>query len=140
MLPISSLTYASTLELTNGDFDGCRWDLEGPRQGKSVLRARFGGWLPSVDTFDAAFFGISMPEAELMDAQQRMLLEVSWEAMHQVLMLYSLPSESWPAPLLPSSPALEDIGTTHESTINDDCGCSCTAAGQSLNLSITLLG
>ncbi len=61
-----------------------RWDLEAPRQGKSVLRARFGGWLPSVDTFDAAFFGVSVPEAELMDAQQRMLLEVSWECIHQV--------------------------------------------------------
>lgn len=77
------------LELRIGYILGCRWDLEGPRQGKSVMRARFGGWLPSVDTFDATFFGISVPEAELMDAQQRMLLEVSWEAMHQVLIMFS---------------------------------------------------
>lgn len=100
-----------------------------------MLRARFGGWLPSVDTFDAAFFGISVPEAELMDAQQRMLLEVSWEAMHQVLMLCSLPSEKRPVPLLPSAPALEDIGPPHESTIKKYCGCSCTAAGQSVDFS-----
>lgn len=54
------------------------------KQGKAALKARFGGWLPSVDTFDAGFFGISVPEVELMDPQQRMLLEVSWEAMLQV--------------------------------------------------------
>lgn len=100
-----------------------------------MLRARFGGWLPSVDTFDAAFFGISVPEAELMDAQQRMLLEVSWEAMHQVLMLCSLPSKMLPAPLLPSSPAFKYKRTPHESTINENCGCSCTEAGQSVDSS-----
>ena len=49
-----------------------------------MLRARFGAWLDSVEAFDAACFGISAPEAELMDAQQRLLLEVSWEALAQV--------------------------------------------------------
>jgi phthiocerol/phenolphthiocerol synthesis type-I polyketide synthase D len=58
--------------------------LEAPRQGKAVLRARFGGWLAGVEAFDAPFFGISAPEAELMDAQQRLLLEVAWEALAQV--------------------------------------------------------
>jgi acyl transferase domain-containing protein len=68
-----------------------RWDLEQLRQGKSVLHSRFGGWLPSVDTFDGTFFGISAPEAELMDAQQRLLLEVSWEVMQQVICLDVFP-------------------------------------------------
>ena len=54
-----------------------RWDLEAPRNGKSQLRARFGGFLAGVDQFDAAQFGITIPEAELMDPQQRLLLEVT---------------------------------------------------------------
>ena len=55
-----------------------RWDLEAPRNGKSHLRARFGSVLASVDCFDATQFGIFWPEAELMDPQQRMLLEVTF--------------------------------------------------------------
>jgi acyl transferase domain-containing protein/surfactin synthase thioesterase subunit len=36
--------------------------------------------LPDIDQFDAAFFEYSPEEARLMDPQQRMLLEVAWEA------------------------------------------------------------
>ena len=42
---------------------------------------RWGGYLDDVSGFDADFFGISPREAELMDPQQRMLLEVAWEAL-----------------------------------------------------------
>lgn len=60
-----------------------RWDNEGlyapewRRVGKiSVNR---GGFIKNIDKFDAGFFGISPLEAQRMDPQQRMLLEVSYE-------------------------------------------------------------
>lgn len=40
-----------------------------------------GYFLNAIENFDAAFFGISPKEAEQMDPQQRLSLEVSWEAL-----------------------------------------------------------
>ncbi|MFC3994313.1 SDR family NAD(P)-dependent oxidoreductase [Nocardiopsis sediminis] len=40
-----------------------------------------GGYLDDVGGFDAASFGITAPEATAMDPQQRVLLEVAWEAL-----------------------------------------------------------
>ena len=54
-----------------------RWDLE--VLSRSSMSARFGGFLPFADQFDISLFGLSMTEAELMDAQQRILLEGSYE-------------------------------------------------------------
>lgn len=42
---------------------------------------RWGGFLRDVDQFDADFFGFSAFEAERMDPQQRLVLEVAWEAL-----------------------------------------------------------
>ncbi|HEY5197247.1 MAG TPA: beta-ketoacyl synthase N-terminal-like domain-containing protein [Solirubrobacteraceae bacterium] len=42
---------------------------------------RLGGFLRDIAGFDAEFFGISPLEARRMDPQQRMLLEVGWEAL-----------------------------------------------------------
>lgn len=52
-------------------------DLDAP--GK--MSTRFGGFVDAVDQFDAEFFGISPREASSMDPQQRMLLQVAWEAL-----------------------------------------------------------
>ena len=42
---------------------------------------RFGAFIDGIDQFDAAFFRISPIEAQLLDPQQRLMLEVSWQAL-----------------------------------------------------------
>ena len=42
---------------------------------------RFGAFIDGIDQFDAAFFRISPVEAQLLDPQQRLMLEVSWHAL-----------------------------------------------------------
>src|SRR5215469_8665852 len=59
------------------DVPADRW----PAAGASGYRR--GGFLPHVDRFDAAFFGISPNEAAAMDPQQRLALELAWEALER---------------------------------------------------------
>ena len=42
---------------------------------------RFGAFVDGIELFDAAFFRISPVEAQLLDPQQRMMLEVGWQAL-----------------------------------------------------------
>ncbi|WP_372442951.1 type I polyketide synthase [Mycolicibacterium baixiangningiae] len=62
-----------------------RWEpyLRRDPRNAAVLRETtpWGTFLDDLPGFDAEFFGVSPREAELMDPQQRLALEVSWEAL-----------------------------------------------------------
>jgi len=51
-------------------------------QRDGTTRCHVGAFLPDIQRFDAEFFGISPREAREMDPQQRIILEVAWEALN----------------------------------------------------------
>ncbi|WP_158942674.1 SDR family NAD(P)-dependent oxidoreductase, partial [Streptomyces sp. ERV7] len=58
-----------------GEVPASRW----PKDAHAGL-SRWGGFVDDVDAFDAAFFGIPADEAAQLDPQERLFLEVCWEA------------------------------------------------------------
>ncbi|HWX44222.1 MAG TPA: beta-ketoacyl synthase N-terminal-like domain-containing protein, partial [Solirubrobacteraceae bacterium] len=62
-----------------------RWELDGQPGADAAIRElpglRRGGFLERIDRFDPSFFGIAPREAAMMDPQQRLILELSWEAL-----------------------------------------------------------
>ena len=58
-----------------------RWDWKkfyGDSNHTNKTNSKWGGFIEDIDKFDADFFQISPAEAELMDPQQRIMLELCW--------------------------------------------------------------
>ncbi|MGD1172794.1 polyketide synthase Pks13 [Mycobacterium seoulense] len=75
-----------------------RWEefLEEPRLAERVAKARTrGGYLKDIKGFDSEFFAVAKTEADNIDPQQRMALELTWEALeHARIPASSLRGES----------------------------------------------
>ncbi|KAA6414256.1 MAG: 6-methylsalicylic acid synthase [Lasallia pustulata] len=69
----------------SGEIPSMRWEpylRRDVRNAKEISKTTSKGYfLDKLEDFDAAFFGISPKEAEQMDPQQRLSLEVTWEAL-----------------------------------------------------------
>ncbi|WP_017582710.1 type I polyketide synthase [Nocardiopsis valliformis] len=68
-----------------GEMPAKRWDpyIAGSPEATAILRktTRKGLFLDDIEGFDAEFFKITPRESEYLDPQQRILLELSWEAL-----------------------------------------------------------
>ena len=70
---VESVTFFTDEELLASGIDST--SLSNPNYVKA------GRYLEDIDMFDASFFGFSPREAEILDPQQRIFLECSWEAL-----------------------------------------------------------
>ncbi|MCP4696151.1 MAG: SDR family NAD(P)-dependent oxidoreductase [Gammaproteobacteria bacterium] len=62
-----------------------RWDYQeyydADKQKAGKTYSKWGGFMADVDKFDSLFFNISPREAELMDPQERLFLEIAWQTL-----------------------------------------------------------
>jgi len=89
------------------------------------------GIIPTANSFDAAFFGISPKLAEVMDPQQRLFLEISWEVLEQIgylpkhyngrIGVYagSGTNTYYKKNILSRNEILDEIGYFHAETVNE---------------------
>jgi acyl transferase domain-containing protein/aryl carrier-like protein len=69
------------IEIPPGRFDYRRYFDADPEHNR--IYSKWGGFIDDVDRFDPTFFNISPREAELIDPQERLLLEVVWEMLER---------------------------------------------------------
>ncbi|MDX3129430.1 type I polyketide synthase [Streptomyces europaeiscabiei] len=87
---------------------GERWtgiDFTGLDDPGFARLTQYAGQIDDVNGFDAAFFGIGDAEAEFLDPQQRVLLEIAWEALERA---------GWPARQLSGSATGVFVGVGHQ--------------------------
>ncbi|HEX6160602.1 MAG TPA: type I polyketide synthase, partial [Thermoanaerobaculia bacterium] len=68
-------------EIPEGRFQYRKYFDADPEQNR--IYSNWGGFIDDVDRFDPTFFNISPRDAELIDPQERLLLEVVWEMLEQ---------------------------------------------------------
>ncbi|MRH87748.1 HAD-IIIC family phosphatase [Nocardia sp. SYP-A9097] len=70
-----------------GEVPEGRWDIDDLYDPDTTATGKAytfrGGYVDGVDRFDAAFFGIGPREAAVMDPQQRVMLQLAWEAIER---------------------------------------------------------
>lgn len=71
-----------------------RWDVDIGWFEHTTPNKRFGSFIEGAEQFDSTFFGISGQEASAMDAQQRLALEGSWEALRSSVRSSSLQGDA----------------------------------------------
>ena len=67
-----------------GEVPADRWDADAyfdPQGGPGRTISRWGGFLEDIDQFDPSFFQLSVREAVEMDPNQRLAMEVTWQAL-----------------------------------------------------------
>lgn len=89
------------------------------------------GIIAAADTFDASFFGINSKLAEVMDPQQRLFLEISWEVLEQTGYLPKHYNGSigvyagagtntyYKKNILPNTEIVESVGYLQAETVNE---------------------
>src|SRR5580692_11909206 len=72
-------------KVTVGEVPRERWDWRTHRDGAAdepdMAHSRWGGFLAHVDAFDGRFFNLSARQLEVMDPQQRIMLELAWSSL-----------------------------------------------------------
>ena len=72
-------------EVPSGRWDDGYYHPDPDQPGRVYTRA--GGFLDSIDTFDAEFFGMSPREARQVDPQHRLALELAWEVLEDAALV-----------------------------------------------------